>query len=234
MKVEVWTDIHCPWCYIGKRRLERALDQFEQREQVEIIWRSYQLDPSAPRHYAGTANDLLAQKYGMSRQRAEQAHAQLTALASQDGLEYHFERVHLGNSFDAHRLVHLAAAHDLAYEMEERLLKAHFTDGLSVSDPDTLIQLATEVGLDAEETRTMLSSDAYAIDVRADVRRAATLGINGVPFFLFDERYAVSGAQPVELFQEALSRAWADVPKMVEIATAGQDAGACTDESCAL
>lgn len=234
MKVEVWTDIHCPWCYIGKRRLEQALDQFEQREQVEIIWRSYQLDPSAPRHYAGTANDLLAQKYGMSRQRAEQAHAQLTALAARDGLEYHFERVQLGNSFDAHRLVHLAAAHGLAHEVEERLLKAHFTDGLSVSDPDTLVTLAAEVGLDAEETRTMLNSDAYAADVRADVQRAAALGINGVPFFLFDEKYAVSGAQPVELFQEALSRAWADVPKMVEIVTAGQDAGTCTDESCAL
>ena len=172
---------------------------------MQIIWHSYELDPNAPRHLKGTANDVLAQKYGMSPQRAQQAHAQLTALAAQEGLDYHFERVQLGNSFDAHRLVHLAAAHGLAHEMEERLFKAHFTDGLSISDPETLVQLGAEVGLDAEATRSMLNSDAYAADVRADEQSAAELDIRGVPFFLFDEKYAISGAQPSELFTEALT-----------------------------
>jgi predicted DsbA family dithiol-disulfide isomerase len=232
MKVEVWTDIHCPWCYIGKRRLEKALDQFEQRDQVQIIWRSYQLDPNAPRQYPGSEIDMLAQKYGISRQQAEKAHAQLTSLAAHDSLDFHFDHVQLGNSFDAHRLIHLAAARNLSGDVEERLMKAHFTNGLSVSDPDTLVQLAGEAGLDADEARIMLESDAYAKDVRTDEQHAASLGVNGVPFFLFDEKYAVSGAQSVELFHEALNRAWGDAPKIVEIVAARQDAGACIDESC--
>jgi predicted DsbA family dithiol-disulfide isomerase len=137
-------------------------------------------------------------------------HAHVTALAAQEGLDYRFDRVRPGNSFDAHRLLHLAAHHDLQSEMKERLQKAYFTDGLVYSDPDTLAQLAVEVGLDADETRQMLETDAYAAGVRADVQRAQMLGINGVPFFLFGEKYAVSGAQPAELFLTALERAWAD------------------------
>ncbi|HEX9925958.1 MAG TPA: DsbA family oxidoreductase [Anaerolineae bacterium] len=210
MKVEIWSDIACPWCYIGRRRFEKALDQFEDHNQVEVIWRSFQLDPAAPREYKGTINDMLAEKKGIDRHQAEALHAHVTALAAEEGLDYRFDRVRPGNSFDAHRLLHLAAHHGLQSEMKERLQKAYFTDGLAYSDPDTLAQLAVEVGLDADETRQMLETDAYAAGVRADVRRAQMLGINGVPFFLFDEKYAVSGAQPAELFLTALERAWAD------------------------
>jgi len=210
MKVEIWSDIACPWCYIGRRRFEKALDQFEDHAQVEVIWRSFQLDPAAPREYEGTINDMLAEKKGIDYRQAEAMHAHVTALAAQEGLDYRFDRVRPGNSFDAHRLLHLAAHHDLQSEMKERLQKAYFTDGLVYSDPDTLAQLAVEVGLDADETRQMLETDAYAAGVRADVQRAQMLGINGVPFFLFGEKYAVSGAQPAELFLTALERAWAD------------------------
>ncbi len=234
MKVEIWSDIPCPWCYIGKRRFEKALSQFAHRDQVTIIWRSFQLDPSAPREYAGTINEMLAEKKGISRQQAEALHAQVTELAAQEGLAYHFERVQYGNSFEAHRLLHLAAEHHLQNEMKERLQKAYFTDGLSYNDPHTLIQLAVEVGLDADETRNMLETDAYAKAVHADIQRAQVLGIHGVPFFLFDERYAISGAQPPEQFLMAFERAWLDAHPIVELAGGGQEAALCDDESCII
>src|ERR1700755_1445815 len=144
MKIEIWSDIACPWCYIGRRRLETALAQFEHADEVEVIWRSYQLDPSAPREYAGSINDMLVEKMHINKQRAEAMHAQVTMLAAAEGLEYRFDRVRPGNSFDAHRLIHLAAHHNLQSEMKERLQKAYFTDGLSFSDPDTLVELATD------------------------------------------------------------------------------------------
>jgi predicted DsbA family dithiol-disulfide isomerase len=210
MKVEIWSDIACPWCYIGRRRFEKALNQFEHSDQVEVVWRSFQLDPNAPRHYEGTVNDLLAQRYGMSKEKAASTNARVTALAALEGLDYHLERAHPVNSLDAHRLIHLAADHHLQSEMKERLQKAYFSDGLTISNADTLVQLAVEVGLDAGETRQMLESDAYTAAVHADIMRAQALGCNGVPFFVFDEKYAVSGAQPVELFSSALESTWAD------------------------
>lgn len=211
MRVEIWSDIACPWCYIGRRRFERALAQFEGRGQVEVVWRSFQLDPSAPPEYPGTSNDMLMRKYGISQEQAEAMHARVIELGAQEGLEYRFDLVRPGNTFDAHRLLHLAAAHGLQGEMKERLQRAHFTEGLLVSDRETLVKLAVEVGLEAEEVRRVLASASYADAVQADIRRAQMLGINGVPFFVFGGRYAVSGAQPAELFTTALERAWADL-----------------------
>jgi predicted DsbA family dithiol-disulfide isomerase len=208
MKVEIWADIYCPWCYIGKRRFERALEQFEHRDEVKVVWRSFQLDPHAPREPKAPAIEMLAQKYGVSLERARAMNRHVTTVAAQEGLEYHMDEVHRGNSFDAHRLVHLATTQGLADEMEERLFHAHFTEGQQVSDHETLIRLATEVGLGADEVRTMLGSDQFAAEVRADQQRAALLGSRGVPFYVFEERFGVSGAQPVELFQQALERTW--------------------------
>jgi predicted DsbA family dithiol-disulfide isomerase len=232
MKIEIWSDIACPWCYIGRRRLENALAQFEHRDQVEVIWRSFQLDPSAPREYDGSINQMLAELKGIDTHRAEAMHAHVTALAAQEGLDYRFDSVRPGNSFDAHRLIHLAARHGLQSEMKERVQKAYFTDGLSYSDPDTLVRLAVEVGLDADEVRQMLAGSDHAADVRADIRRAQMIGISGVPFFLFDEKFAVSGAQPAELFTTALERAWAESHPVVQLMGASDDAGVCTDETC--
>lgn len=234
MKVEIWSDIACPWCYIGRRRFESALAQFDNRDQVEIVWRSFQLDPSAPREYTGSMNEMLANKYNIDIRQAEAMHAQVTELAAAEGLDYHFERVQYGNSFDAHRLLHFAAHHGLQNEMKERLQKGYFTDGLAYSDPETLVMLAAEVGLDAAEARAILESDAYAADVRADIRRAQMLGIRGVPFFLFDERFAVSGAQPAELFLAALEKTWAESRPVIELVSAGSDAEICEDGSCAI
>jgi len=234
MKVEIWSDIACPWCYIGRRRFETALAQFEHRDQVEIIWRSFQLDPSAPREYAGSINEMLANKYGIDLRQAEAMHDHVTELAAAEGLDYHFERVQYGNSFDAHRLLHFAAHHGLQNQMKERLQKGYFTDGLAYSDPETLVKLAVEVGLDAAEARRVLETDAYAADVRADIRRAQMLGIRGVPFFLFDERFGVSGAQPAGLFLTALEKAWAESHPIIELVGAGSDGEICEDGNCAV
>ncbi len=210
MKVEIWSDIACPWCYIGRRRFETALRQFQHRDQVEVIWRSFQLDPNAPHEYSGSSNEMLMERYGMSQQQAEAAHARVTALAAQEGLEYRFDIARPVNSLDAHRLLHLAARHHLQGEMKERLQRAYFTEGALVSDHETLVRLAGEVGLDAGETRKMLESDAFAAEVEAEAHRAHQLGSRGVPFFVFDGKYAVSGAQPAELFLGVLEKAWAD------------------------
>lgn len=233
MKVEIWSDIACPWCYIGRRRIETAIDQFEHGDQVQVIWRSYQLDPSAPVEYDGSTNDMLMERYGMSRQQAEAAHTRVTDLATLEGLEYHMESAHPVNSLDAHRLIHLADDHGLQGEMKERLQRAYFTEGLVVSDHATLVKLGVEVGLDAEEIRQMLNSDTYTAEVHTEARRAQQMGSRGVPFFVFEEKYAVSGAQPTELFLDVLERTWTEMNPVVEIIS-GDDAGLCDDESCAV
>jgi predicted DsbA family dithiol-disulfide isomerase len=208
MKVEIWSDIACPWCYIGRRRFEKALNQFEHRGQVDVIWRSYQLDPKAPRDYPGSVNDMLMKRYGMNREKAQSANDRVTDLAALEGLEYHLDLAHPVNSLDAHRLIHLAAQHNLQGAMKERLQKAYFTEGAIVSDHDTLVKLAEEVGLDKDEIRTMLEGDSLVDAVHEDEERAHQLGIDGVPFFFFDENTSVYGAQPVEVFTAALENAW--------------------------
>ena len=232
MQIEIWSDIACPWCYIGRRRFETALAQFEHRDQVEIIWRSFQLDPNAPREFNGSIYEMLAKKYNMSREKSEAMHAHVTELAAQEGLEYNFDIAHPVNSFDAHRLLHFALHHGVQSEMKERIQRGYFTEGVVVSDHDTLVRLAVDVGLDAEETRAMLASDQYAAEVRADIQRARMFGIQGVPFFAVDEKYGVSGAQPAEVFKQTLERAWADAHPLIQVV--GADGNVCDDENCTV
>ena len=217
MRIEIWSDIACPWCYIGRRRFEKALAQFEHRDAVEVVWRSFQLDPNAPEAYPGSAIDSLAESKGISRAESQQMHDYVTQLAAQEGLDYHFDHVRPANSFDAHRLLHFALERGKQSEMKERIQKAYFTEGLVISDMDTLVKLAAEVGLDADETRRVLAEpSAYADKVKADIRKAQMYGINGVPFFVLDSRYGVSGAQPPEVFIQALERAWEDRETVAE------------------
>jgi predicted DsbA family dithiol-disulfide isomerase len=204
LTVEIWSDIVCPWCYVGKRRFEKALEQFPHRDQVELTWRSFQLDPTAPPRRTVSSAEHLASKYGMSVEQAERSNAQMTELAASEGLEYHLDRTLGGNSFDAHRLIHLAKAQGLQDEMKERLMRAYFTEGAAIGDAETLVRLAIEVGVDPRG----LTGEAYADAVHADEELAARIGIRGVPFFVLDRRYGVSGAQPSELLLEALGKAW--------------------------
>jgi predicted DsbA family dithiol-disulfide isomerase len=208
MKVEIWSDIACPWCYVGKRRFESALRQFEHAPEVEVVWRSFELDQNAPRTHAESQDELLAKKYGMPVEKARAMNERMAGEGAKEGLDMRFDRVRVGNTFDAHRLVHLAAESGRAEAMKERLMRAYFTEGESVAEPDTLVRLGTEVGLDPERVRDVVAGDAFASDVRADEQRARTFGISGVPFFAIDERYGISGAQTPEVLVGALRRAY--------------------------
>ena len=206
MQIEIWSDVVCPWCYIGKRRLERALGEFEHADEVEIIWRSFQLNPDAP---AGTAEPTL--EY-LSRRFGPQAAAMTTRVAELgrgEGLDLDFGSTLTVNTLDAHRVLHLAADLGLGGAAKERLLRAHFTEGADLSDPDTLARLAGEVGVDPDRVRKVLAGGEYADAVHADAAEAHALGANGVPFFVIDRRYGISGAQPAEAFLHALRTAHA-------------------------
>jgi predicted DsbA family dithiol-disulfide isomerase len=210
MQVEIWSDVICPWCYIGKRRFEMALAKFAQRESVHVIWRSFELDPKSPPQYPDTLVDMLARKYGVSPQQAAAMNANVTALAREIGLEYRLANARPGNTFDAHRLLHFAASRQLGDRATERIMHAYFCEGLAVGDRAALARLAPEFGITESDALAMLESDAYSDKVRADETRAVKFGITGVPFFVFNEKTGISGAQPVEVFAEALQQAWAD------------------------
>ena len=207
MQVEIWSDIICPWCYIGKRRFESALADFALREEVNVIWRSFELDPDAPRQRTGTLEEMLAQKYNVSPQEAAAMNARVTAVARESGLDYQLSSARPGNTFDAHRLLHFAASRQLGERAAERLMHGYFSESLPVGDRAALARLAPEFGIAESEVLAMLESDAYTGDVRADEARAAKFGITVVPFFVFDEKSGISGAQPVEVFAEALQQA---------------------------
>jgi predicted DsbA family dithiol-disulfide isomerase len=209
INVEIWSDIACPWCYVGKRRFEAALAGFEHRDEVEVTWRSFELDPTAPREREGEGVDHLAQKYGTSRERAEAMHEHMTEIAAGEGLDFRFEIARGGNMFDAHRMVHLAATHGLQDAMKERLFRAYLSEGQVMGDPVVLERLALEVGVPQDEVREVLAGDRYSAEVREDEQLASALGITAVPFFVVDRTMAASGAQPPELLRELLNRAWA-------------------------
>jgi predicted DsbA family dithiol-disulfide isomerase len=234
MRIEIWSDVVCPWCYIGKRRFETALARFAHRDQVQVAWRSFELDPRAPRRSPGSLNDMLARKMGISVAQAAAMNAHVTALAAKEGLDYQLDRAKHGNTFDAHRLIHLAASHGLQAQAKERLLQAYFTEGMPIGDPDTLITLGAELGLAADDVRAMLSSEAYADAVRADERRAVALGISGVPFYVINEQYGVSGAQDAALFLGALEQAWAELHPLTLLSAPVAEAATCDDGSCAV
>jgi predicted DsbA family dithiol-disulfide isomerase len=208
--VEIWSDIACPWCYIGKRRFEAALAQFEHRGDVRVTWRSFELDPSAPHERKGDRATRLAEKYGITVERAREMEKHVTDAAAGEGLEFRFDVARAGGTFDAHRIVHLAQEHGLQDAMKERLLRAYFTEGKLVGDPETLVRVAVEVGLPEGEVRRTLASDRYAEQVRDDERTAGQLGINAVPTFVVDRALGASGAHPPEALLELLREGWAN------------------------
>ncbi|MGA9665828.1 MAG: DsbA family oxidoreductase [Gallionella sp.] len=206
MQIEIWSDVICPWCYIGKRRFETALAQSGHRGNINIVWRSFELDPNAPGQQPGTIRELLSHKYQVSLQEADEMIARVTAQAKGAGLEYRMDVAKRGNTFDAHRLIHFAAGEQTGDKATETIMHAYFCEGLAVGDPVALAKLAPKFGIAESEALAMLESDRYADAVRADESRAASFGISGVPFFVFDEKSGISGAQPVEVFAEALQQ----------------------------
>jgi len=213
IKIDVWSDIACPWCYIGKRNLETGLAATsgdEDAPRVEVVYHSFELSPDTPVDFEGDISDFLAQHKGISREQAAQMHEHVTGIAANAGLEYRFDLLQHTNTVKAHELLHFAKAHGRQHEVAERLMSAYFTEGRHVGRIDDLVTLAVEAGLDGDAARASLESAEYLDDVRADQAQAVAYGIQGVPFFVIDGKYGVSGAQPAEAFSQILRQVWSE------------------------
>ena len=230
MQVEIWSDIACPWCYVGKRRFEAALAAFEHRDEVVVTWRSFELDPGAPPDRGRDHAALLAAKYGMSIEQAQEMHDQMTRTAAAEGLTFRFDRVRSGNTFDAHRLTHLAREHGLQDAMKERLMRAYLEEGALLADRSTLRRLADEVGLPADAVADLLATDHHAAAVREDEATAGALGVSAVPFFAADRTVGATGAQSADVMLGFLRHAWErSHPEAISVVATGE---ACGPDGC--
>ncbi|MEV0647546.1 DsbA family oxidoreductase [Phytomonospora sp. NPDC050363] len=233
MRVEIWSDIVCPWCYIGKARFERGLAAFANAAEVEVVHRSFELDANAPSSDGGVAvSEMLAAKYGMSPAQAKNAEQGVADAAAGEGLDYTTDRVN-GNTFDQHRLLHLAKREGRQLEVLDAFYRANFAQAVPVNDVEGTVAAATKAGLDETRVREVLAdSNAFAEEVRADEREAAALGASGVPFFVIDRKYGISGAQPAETFTQALATAWADSHPTLVTLDGAPGAPECSDDGC--
>lgn len=235
MKIEVWSDFVCPFCYIGKRRLEIALERFPHKDRVEVVFRSFELDPDAKKQVDLSIHEMIAQKYGISVEEAKKLNADVGRQAAAVGLTFRFDTMKPTNTFDAHRLAKYAEAQGKLPEMANRLFQAYFTDSLLISDHDVLIGLAGDAGLDREEAKQVLESGSYSDEVRKDEAEAARLGVRGVPFFVLNRKYAISGAQPIEVFIQALEKVWEEEQESSPLQPLASDGGGqCADGSCRI
>jgi predicted DsbA family dithiol-disulfide isomerase len=230
MKIEIWSDVMCPFCYIGKRKFEKALSQFENKNEIEIEWKSFQLDPTMESQPNKTINEYLAERKGMSVERAKQMNYQVSQMAAAEGLEYHLAKAVVANSFDAHQFVQFAKTKGKGDEAEEALFKAYFTDSKNISSHDLLVELTTEIGLDKEELKRALQQNEFADKVKQDIYEASQIGVTGVPFFVFNNKYAISGAQPSETFLQALHHSFNEFTSDLN----QQSIGSSNDNSCTI
>jgi predicted DsbA family dithiol-disulfide isomerase len=233
MRIEIWSDVVCPWCYIGKRRLEQALDAFPHRDEVEVVYRSFELDPTAPQAATETTVEALARKWGTDVAGARQAMARGDEVAAEEGLHFRHHDAPRARTVDAHRLLHLALDAGVQAELKEALMAAYFTRGESMGDHDVLRKAAADAGLDPARVDEVLDSSEYADAVQADVDQARAFGANGVPFYVVDRKYGISGAQAREVFAQVLERAWEEShPKLDLVGT--DPADACGPDGCAV
>ncbi|GAA3712769.1 protein disulfide isomerase FrnE [Zhihengliuella alba] len=231
LRVDVWSDVACPWCYIGKRRFETALARVPFGDRVDVAWHSFQLDPGLPEHYDGTELDYLSERKGMAREQVAGMFEHVSAMAAGEGLAYDFDAVKVANTWTAHRLLHLAAERGLSGTLKEALLSGHFEHGLDLGSRDELLAVATGAGLAEDDVVRVLDSEAYSDAVSDDVEQARRLGISGVPFFVLDMKYGVSGAQSAEAFEQALTQAWSELP-VLQAAGGSADGDACGVDGC--
>lgn len=213
MRVDIWSDVMCPFCYIGKRHFEAALQQFEHGDNIEVVWHSFQLDPDTKPQPGKDVYTYLAERKGQSLEWSKQAHAHVQQMAADVGLQYNFDKAVIANSFDAHRVLQLAKQYGKGDALEEQLFKGYFTEGKNIADHSVLTEIATGIGLNSEEVAEVLSTDKFTAEVKDDVATAARIGINGVPFFVINNKYGVSGAQPTTTFVQAISKAWEEYEK---------------------
>ncbi|MBU8880450.1 DsbA family oxidoreductase [Bacillus sp. FJAT-29790] len=238
MKIEVWSDFVCPFCYIGKRRLEEAIAHFPHKDQVEVEFKSFELDQNAPKYSGKNIHEVLAAKYGMSIEQAKEANKSVGLQAASVGLTFNFDEMKPGSTFDAHRLAKFAKTAGKESVLTEKLLHAYFTESKDLSDQETLADIAETVGIGRQEALNILQDKtAFANDVRIDEAIAQQYGISGVPYFIINQKYAISGAQPPETFANALQKVWEEessVPKLKDLSVGGAADASCTDGSCAI
>jgi predicted DsbA family dithiol-disulfide isomerase len=231
MNVEIWSDVMCPFCYIGKRKFEKALEQFPNKDKIQIIWKSFQLDPTTVTDPNLNTIDHLAKKKGWSKEQANETISHVSGIAKKVGLDFHFEKAVVANSFDAHRLSHLAKKYAKQNELEEKLFAAYFTEGKNTADLETLVKIGTDIGLNEDEIRKVLNSETYSNEVKEDIEQAQQIGVKGVPFFVLDRKYAVSGAQESDTFLGALEKAYAEsIPDAIE--QLGTNDDLCGPDGC--
>ncbi|MEH7121673.1 DsbA family oxidoreductase [Bacillus sp. JJ1773] len=238
MKIQVWSDFVCPFCYIGKRRLEQALDQFPHKDQVEVEFKSFELDPNSPKYNGKSIHEILAGKYGMSIEQAKQANEGVGQQAASVGLDFRFDEMKHGNTFDAHRLAKFAKENGKEPELTEKLLHAYFTDSKNIGDEEVLADIAESAGLERDQAlKIVQDKTAFANDVRIDEAIAQQYGIKGVPYFIINNKYAISGAQAPETFAGALQKVWEEesaAPAFQDLSAEGMEDASCTDESCGI
>jgi len=230
MKVQIWSDVMCPFCYIGKKNFEAAVAKLPFKEAIEVEWRSYQLDPTLDKEAQGiTINEYLVQRKGLPMSNIEQMQQQVKEMGKNVGIDFQQEKAIVVNTLTAHRLIHFAQEHGKGNEMEEALFKAHFTEAKNVADVQELVQIAASLGLDAQKASEVLASDAYEYEVNQDILEARNIGVSGVPFFILNDKYAVSGAQPANLFEEALLQTYEETVVQVK---STDSANSCTIDGC--
>lgn len=233
MKINIWSDIRCPFCYIGKRKFEAALEKFPHKDEIEVIWRSFQLDPNLKTRTDISTYDYFAEIKGKSREEAVQMHQYVNEIATQVGLDFDFENAIVANSFNAHRLIQFARTKGLGDEAEELLFKSHFTDGKNIDDKGVLMEIGISLGLEEAAVKEVLASDAYTKEVQEDELRARSIGVRGVPFFVFNDKVAVSGAQSPEVFLETLNKSWTEYEEERDKELTVVEGQSCsTDGSC--
>lgn len=232
MEINIWSDVRCPFCYIGKKKFETALDQFPQKDKVKVVWHSFQLDPHLKTQPEKNTVDYFMEAKGTSRENAKQMLGHATKMAAEVGLEFHLEEAVLANSQNAHRLIQLAKTKQLGNEIEEALFKAHFTDLVNIDDIESLVKIGISIGLGETEVRKMLGSDDFALEVKQDEMHAKNIGVTGVPFFVFNNKYAVSGAQSPEVFLETLKKAWEEYEQANPSLIVTEGTSCSTDGNC--
>jgi len=235
IKIELWSDFSCPFCYVGKTRFEIALNEFEHKDQIEMIYKAYQLSPNAPLTMKGSTVEAYAKGHGMSVEKAKERFKMIIENGKTVGLDFHYDNIQMTNTFDAHRVAKYANTKGKEPEVTTRFMKAYFTDGLNLADKDTLLKLATEVGLNKKEVKEVLDTDLFSDLVKEQIAESRTVGVQGVPFFVIDRKYAISGAQPLDYFKRSLDYIWAEHEKnAIETLETESKTNYCTDESCEI
>ena len=223
MRVEIWSDVVCPFCYIGKRKFEKALEDFNKKENIEIVWRSFQLDPTMVAVPGKSIHQYLADRKSVSEEKGREMNDYMAGIAKQVGLQYNFDEVIINNTLDAHRLLHLAKKHGVQNELKEKLFFSYYTLGKDIGNEEVLANIGEDVGLNADEVKAMLKSESYLDEVREDQYMAQQIGVQGVPFFVFNNKYAVSGAQPSDVFLQVLDKVWNEQKTIFEVTASAEN-----------